>query len=55
MIASALILILLVLVCFLAYREGRPFFSDPLRILIFVCVLLLAILAFLPSTMGGTR
>lgn len=55
MIVSVLVVILLLLVIFMAYREGRTYFNDPLKILVIVCVILLAILAFLPGTMGGVR
>lgn len=55
MIASVLIIVLLLLVVFLAYREGRPFFNDALKIFILVCVILLALLVFVPNTMGGIR
>lgn len=49
---GVLLIILLLLVIFLAYREGKPFFSDPLKVAILIAVLVLAILAWTPLGIG---
>ncbi len=52
MATTILLILLLIVMIFMAVRDGRPFFGDPLKVTAFIIALLLAVLTWLPLVRG---
>lgn len=52
MIGTVLLVLLLIIMVFMAYRDGRPFFADFLKVAAFILTILLAILTWWPAKLG---
>lgn len=52
MIITLLLVLLLIVMIIMAIRDGRPFFSDYLRVFAFIIAILLALFSWLPIVQG---
>jgi hypothetical protein len=55
MITGVLLLILLIVLIFMAIRDGKPFFGDPLKAASLLIVLVVVLATWLPMARGIPR